>query len=218
MNPSLFNFNIDKWVSDVRVQDAPLSIQGFLINARCWCYKGSGRWKDGMINPKINPKVNPPLKEILDYLTKTSPPLLVVDGDDLVAPDIVTQIKEKGRRVAAGKKGGNPAIVCAPRNPNYVSQFLNRWKEAFRERGVGEYSFVDGRDAKATKGLLAIPGETQDTLIALAKRAWKHNGFWSRQASTLVGFYSKFNEIRDELNGGAGRGSDFSGWGKKEEG
>ncbi len=77
---------------------------------------------------------------------------------------------------------------------------IKLWDEAYPLHHDGEkYLFQGGRDAKAVEGLLKT-GKTPQQLVAMAQAAWGMNDFHTSRAATLNGFFTSFNDIRNELN------------------
>jgi hypothetical protein len=78
-------------------------------------------------------------------------------------------------------------------------QFTDRWIEEYEKSNGFPYFFQSAKDGTAATRLIKL-GLTVDELIAVAKEAWAHPGWFNcKQASSLAGFACRFNEIRHEL-------------------
>jgi len=88
--------------------------------------------------------------------------------------------------------------------PSAHAEFVRLWCERY-ETVLGEaYAFQGGKDGKHVKKLLASSGQTPAQLIEVAEGAWKRpSGFWCKQAASISGFNSRFNEIRQEIKNGS---------------
>jgi hypothetical protein len=89
----------------------------------------------------------------------------------------------------------------AEKSTSAHAEFIAKWTADYRKEFGDDYAFQRGKDAKAVKLLLAMSKKTPDELMVIAHAAWKHGGFFCKSASSICGFNSKFNEIRNELNG-----------------
>lgn len=79
-------------------------------------------------------------------------------------------------------------------------QLTDGWCEQWAKHhpGCGPYNF-QVKDGVAAARLLKT-GLTPDQLLAVAREAWKRpEDFNCKQAATLAGFASRFNDIRVEL-------------------
>lgn len=99
-----------------------------------------------------------------------------------------------------------------PEKDARVRQFFDLWLTEFKKFHGADYHLVNrGKDFAAIKRLLqAFPNDPKavGALLDTAWEAWYRTGdaavhpndkFNSRQASTIAGFASRFNEIRVEL-------------------
>lgn len=79
------------------------------------------------------------------------------------------------------------------------NQFIEKWVIAYENQQGISYKFNGGKDGKAVTSLLALK-LTAEQLIEIAVEAWKRPlDFNCRQAVSIAGFSSRFNEIRAEL-------------------
>lgn len=77
--------------------------------------------------------------------------------------------------------------------------FTDAWCEAYSAHFGYQYAFSGAKDGAAADRLLKT-GVPQPELIRIAKLAWGNpTGFNSKQAVSLAGFASRFNEIRAEV-------------------
>jgi hypothetical protein len=91
-----------------------------------------------------------------------------------------------------------------------MREFTDAWCVAYERHFQTKYVFNKGRDPNAAKVLLES-GLKIDKLLDIAKAAWAAQTFWAKQAASIVGFASRFNEIRNELqlpSGAAKHGDD----------
>lgn len=78
-------------------------------------------------------------------------------------------------------------------------QFTDAWCNAYEDKFGCKYKFQGAKDGKAADSLLSLERSIED-IISLAKQAWdKPDGFNTKQASSLAGFSSRFNEIFYDL-------------------
>lgn len=93
---------------------------------------------------------------------------------------------------------------AAEQQPNGEhAEFTRMWCEAYKDQFKRSYVHGGAKDGMAVKRLLATDGMQGKVarLIDVAKRAWKNpGGFNSKQAATIAGFVSRFNDILVELN------------------
>lgn len=95
---------------------------------------------------------------------------------------------------SASKKKGHPDFKT----------FVEHWSEAYQSHFGRKYDFVASRDGKAVKDLLALEGQTWETILEVATRAWslgnrpKFN--WCKQAENIFGLRDRWNSILNELN------------------
>jgi hypothetical protein len=84
------------------------------------------------------------------------------------------------------------------------AKFVTEWCEGYAEAFDGdEYAFQNGKDAKAAKALLTTSKLLPEELMVIARKAWANPaGFYCKSATSISGFFSKFNEIRQELKNG----------------
>jgi hypothetical protein len=79
------------------------------------------------------------------------------------------------------------------------SEFVRLWCERFQAVTGERYAFQGGKDGKAVKLLLTTTGLRPSQLVAIAEKAWKRpTGFWSKFATSIAGYNSRFNQIRKE--------------------
>lgn len=96
------------------------------------------------------------------------------------------------------------AKVKGPPDPN-VKLFIDGWATAFQQFHHTKYMVQGAKDAAAAKRL--VKDSTVDDLLDTAWEAWQHpDKFNCKQAATIAGFASRFNDIKIELktlaNGG----------------
>lgn len=84
-------------------------------------------------------------------------------------------------------------------NPAHA-EFVKLWCDEYPKFHNGDKYAFQGKDAAAVSSLLRSSQKTPSDLLRVAVAAWKSNGFWSKNASSLCLFNSRFNEIRGELN------------------
>lgn len=78
-------------------------------------------------------------------------------------------------------------------------QLTDLWCLRYKETFNAPYMFQGAKDGKAADSLTSLQLPPQE-IIEIALKAWRNSGgFWSKQASSLAGFASKFNEIRGEI-------------------
>lgn len=79
-----------------------------------------------------------------------------------------------------------------------VKYFIDLWTDYFREFHKEKYLVQGGKDGAAVKRLLGI--DTIDHLLDTAWEAWAYpDKFNCKQAVTIAGFSSRYNEIKLEL-------------------
>lgn len=79
-----------------------------------------------------------------------------------------------------------------------VKEFIDGWAKAFQEHHHEKYLVQGAKDGAAVKRLLQI--DTVDNLLDLAWEAWKHpDKFNCKQAVTIAGFASRYNDIKIEI-------------------
>lgn len=82
-------------------------------------------------------------------------------------------------------------------DPN-VKLFIDGWYQAFLAFHKSEYFVQGAKDASAAKKLVAKVPVYE--LISTALKAWKHaDKFNCKQAATIAGFASRYNDIVAEL-------------------
>ena len=87
--------------------------------------------------------------------------------------------------------------------PSAHAEFVRLWCERYQTVTGERYAFQGGKDGRHVKKLLASSGKTPSQLVEVAEAAWKRpNGFWCKQAASISGFNSRFNEIRQEVKNG----------------
>jgi hypothetical protein len=96
-----------------------------------------------------------------------------------------------------------PASEADPRH----SEFMKLWNDRFKACTGLDYAFNGGRDGNSLKRLLQATKEPTPSLVAIAERAWakvKEDKFAksSKEAATIHGFCTCFNQIRIEVGGG----------------
>lgn len=107
--------------------------------------------------------------------------------------------KESTKRKSLKKKG---AVAKAPGHPD-TDIFKQNWDEAYQAHFGREYVFNGGRDAKAVKELLMMPGYTWEAILEIATRAWSKRppeNFWCRQVVTYHDLRSKWNQVLNQLD------------------
>jgi len=77
--------------------------------------------------------------------------------------------------------------------------FVQGWGERYQKKFGRAYVFQGGKDASAVKRLLKATGKSADLLLAEVERAWGSAGFNCKQAVSISGFVSRYNEIQAEL-------------------
>jgi len=78
------------------------------------------------------------------------------------------------------------------------AELIRLWNAAYEEKFNFKYKSERGKDGVAVKALLET-GMPALEIIAIAKQAWDSDTFYCKQGRTLMGFNSKFNDIRTEL-------------------
>lgn len=95
-------------------------------------------------------------------------------------------------------RGSREGVVTV--SSSLAFEFVNRWQDAYRKAFGVAYKVHRRQDLKAARELLALDGYTTESLLSIARQAWgNHTGFNCKFAATLVGFSSRFNQIRIEL-------------------
>lgn len=80
-------------------------------------------------------------------------------------------------------------------------EFTDKWCAEYQNFYGNAYHFQGAKDGKAADRLIAIPGMTPTSIMAIAIAAWRNpTGFNSKLAASLAGFESRFNEIRQEVS------------------
>jgi DNA-binding MarR family transcriptional regulator len=116
--------------------------------------------------------------------------------------DIPLRISKEGpsgdetpeREAAKGKKPKKP-------KPERIGmpEFIAAWHSAFEAHHHGKYLFRYNIDGPGVTRLLKAGIKTEE-IIAVAQNAWLHpTGFFCKQAATVAGLASRWNEIRAEL-------------------
>lgn len=105
---------------------------------------------------------------------------------------------KEGKGREQGKEGNIPATSAGDSEPSRHHQFIAKWIEAYGASHEVPYKFQDGKDAAAVKSLLQT-GIEIERLIEIARKAWALSGFWSKQAASIHGFSSRFNDICTEV-------------------
>lgn len=81
--------------------------------------------------------------------------------------------------------------------------FTDAWNEAYQAHFQRPYAFNGGRDAKAAEELLNLPGNTWQSIMEIARKAWSkavsREYFHSNRAVTIHGLRNSWNEIRAEI-------------------
>lgn len=78
-------------------------------------------------------------------------------------------------------------------------QLTDGWNAAYQEAHQYTYKFGGVKDGRAADDLLKL-GLSVDQILSIAAQAWKRPlDFNCKQASSLAGFSSRFNEIRAEI-------------------
>ena len=90
--------------------------------------------------------------------------------------------------------------------------FTDGWMSEYEAFWGRKYLFQSAKDGMASDRILALGIPTEE-IMGVAKKAWakakphlgnssdlnKH-AFWSKQAASLAGFVSQFNQIRAEVD------------------
>lgn len=111
-----------------------------------------------------------------------------------------TALREINKGTETKLKAGSPPAGGPPAKP-LQKQLTDGWCEEWAKHhpGCGPYTFQGAKDGAAAAKLLKT-GLTPDQLLAVAREAWKRpEDFNCKQAATLAGFASRFNDIRVEL-------------------
>jgi hypothetical protein len=96
-------------------------------------------------------------------------------------------------------------------NSSAHAEFVRLWSDNYKKVLKESYVFQGAKDGRHVKTLLLSSGKTPAELVAVAVAAWKRpEGFWCRQAASISGFYSRFNEIRQEIKNGTGKRKESS--------
>ncbi len=110
--------------------------------------------------------------------------------------DKVYSMKIKGLKDGEGMQGERKKI-----HPLY-QVFVDKWCVEYQTRLKAPYIFNGAIDGKAVNKLLTIVKDnvTVDDVLSVAYEAWENpDGFWCKQAVTIAGFASKFNNIFNEI-------------------
>lgn len=85
------------------------------------------------------------------------------------------------------------------KTPSPTREFTDLWKSQYLETLGQPYMFQEVKDGSAVARLLKV-GLPPAHLIEIAKKAWRHNGWYCQKHSkTIATFTSQFNSIRDEV-------------------
>jgi hypothetical protein len=98
------------------------------------------------------------------------------------------------------ERSGTISGDSAPENLSPHTEFIQGWMELYRIAFGRDYVFQGGKDAAQVKRLLVASKLTPEQLLAIANGAWQRpEAFNCKQAVTISGFLSRFNEIRQEI-------------------
>lgn len=114
--------------------------------------------------------------------------------------------KKDYKKEKQSSRSGKPPTQGDGRHSAFVSLFT----DGFQQNHNGKKYVVHPKDMKALKDFLQRSDDTASTLYTLAEKAWIKSkvtpGFcYSKQATTIFGFLSRFNEIQVELLNGNGK-------------
>lgn len=132
--------------------------------------------------PKNDPPPNP-----------TVPQVETANDTASAVPDAVGGTSDNG----GAKKDSRKQSGADPRHAEFTAAWCNEYPKFFK--GL-IYNHKGGVDGKQLQAFLKANKDTVDILMDVARNAWNNpNGFWCKQAATVSGFCTKFNEIRNEL-------------------
>lgn len=142
--------------------------------------------------PPVSPE-NPRTSEAKppDILAKPPDILALTPGHSCVSQTVNSKLNSK--KNSSGE---------APANPDH-HRFVDAWCLKYQERLGRPYRFQGGKDAKAVSQLLRIPGETCESLLALAERAWVFldDKFKpAKNSGTIAGFNSRWQDIKNQID------------------
>jgi hypothetical protein len=122
--------------------------------------------------------------------------------------------REREREKKKERKGKNPPADADPmelptpesskempvkKNTVEHVNFMKGWCDR-----IPDYH-PDGADGKQLKDLLAREGKTASELLSMVERAWVLPDNWlAHKCGTIKGFCTQFNEVKNQLKGGAG--------------
>ncbi len=153
-------------------------------------------WFGDRTSPKREPKPEP---EADSHLSESANAPVETDKSHSCRNQQMTDTSD-GKQ--AKKKSKETAADASVRSD--FTLFNEAWDKAYQEHFGMKFHF-DGRNGKAVKVLLSIQGQTIDSLISIARRAWGHisdrkNHFYCGLSDTIYGFASNWNKIRVELD------------------
>jgi hypothetical protein len=134
----------------------------------------------------------------LKYSPLTSQILAPLDAEKGLkfSPHKRNSLKREETKVSRGKRESSSESTLH-------QTLIDDWTTAYRITFDRAYAFQGGRDGKAAKSLLSIAKEP-GAVMQVATRAWgemdKPGRFWCKNAATLSGLASRWNEIQNELD------------------
>jgi hypothetical protein len=100
----------------------------------------------------------------------------------------------------SAKSGGSAAGGRSTGNKPQTKLFTDLWTAEYKSAHRCGYVFQGPKDGKAAANLLKHAELSPQELVQIAKDAWANpTGFNCKQAASIAGFASRFNEIRSEL-------------------
>ncbi len=84
-------------------------------------------------------------------------------------------------------------LAAKPPSPHHF--LIALWSERFEAKHGFKYTVLGAKDGAAAKRLLGS-GIPPEELVAVAELAWNRTDWDSKQAATIAGFSSRFNQIR----------------------
>lgn len=109
--------------------------------------------------------------------------------------------KENRNGMPTGSERVRAPVVAKERSGDH-RDLIRRWVDEYPKHHDGEtYLFQEGKDGSAVSKLLKTSGKTPEELQRMFVTAWSHpTEFNCKSATSISGFLSRFNEIREELN------------------
>jgi hypothetical protein len=140
----------------------------------------------------------------------------ITRGDEKAFSEAIPRLVSIGWLEACGESRHNPAPNCGKvpmegngREGNGIEEkapkraLTDAWVSAYQQVNKRPYLFQGAKDGRAADTLLKL-GLPVDEIIGIAKAAWNNSeGFNCKQAASLAGFASRFNDIQQELKGPA---------------